>query len=168
MQTSKKGAIVIGICCAIIGISYVFYKNQHQTVRVPPIVVDTPTTLENTSWVWQYTALPDGKKLLAEKSQFVLTFTHDGLRVVSTTDCNTLSSTYIKNEEVLSFAPFASTKMFCKKSQETTYIEQLELTTSYRISGDWLTINLNLDAGTMTFQKKTTPQTVSSTTDAGN
>lgn len=172
MQTSKRGAIIILVCCVMVIVSSFYYKKQHERevavvpppeITTPVVVKPAPIVLENTPWVWEYTILPNEKKVTAENNKFVLTLNPDGLSVTSTTDCNTLSSTYIKSAEILSFAPFGSSKMLCKKTQETIYKEQLELTTSYIIRGEELTINLNRDAGIMVFKKKTAGATTTPT-----
>ena len=60
----------------------------------------------------------------AKSGSFVLSLDEDGL-AASTTDCNQMSGGYVKDEEVLSFKPFAMTKMYCEGSQEGVYAQQL-------------------------------------------
>lgn len=166
MQTSKRALIIILVCCFIILTSYTYYKNEHRNVQeVSATPITTSQTPEGTSWVWQHTALLNGTKIVPEDtSKFVLTFSQDSKNITSTTDCNTIFSTYLRNNEVLSFAPFASTKMFCKKSLESTYTDELALTISYSIHNNVLTLMLNRDVGIMTFTREGTAHTVSSST----
>lgn len=122
--------------------------------------IETASLLENTEWEWSYTTLLSGKKVSSpNKDKFVL-FLKDG-KVTSSTDCNSMSGNYVKDGEVLSFTPFASTKMYCEGSLEGEYSRQLGLTNSYVISGDELRLNLNRDYGTMIFNKKSNSQTQS-------
>lgn len=122
-------------------------------------ITTTPTTVQSknligTSWMWSHTTLLNGEKVTnPTKDKFVLTFGMDK-RANSTTDCNAMSGTYVLDGEVLSFGPFISTKMYCENSVENTYASELSLATSYSIKGDTLTINLNRDAGVMTFTRK--------------
>jgi heat shock protein HslJ len=166
MQTSKRTLVIILVCCFIILTSYRYYKNEYRTIQntqvTPTTTIKTP---EGTSWIWQYTTLLNGTKVTPEDtSKFMLTFSQDGKNITSTTDCNTIFSTYIRNGEVLSFAPFASTRMLCKKSLESTYTDELTLATSYTIHNNVLTFMLNRDVGVMTFTREGTPQIVASST----
>lgn len=36
MHTSKKGVLIIIICCTVIGASYIYYKRQHTNIPVAP------------------------------------------------------------------------------------------------------------------------------------
>jgi heat shock protein HslJ len=167
MQTSKRAITIILVCCFVILVSYKYYKNEYRstkdTSRTPISTLPTP---EGSSWVWENTSLLNGTKVTPEdSSKFLLTFSPDGKNITSTTDCNTIFSTYLRNNEVLSFAPFASTRMFCKKSLESTYTEELALTTSYVIHNNILTLMLNRDAGVMTFRRAGSTQTASSSED---
>jgi heat shock protein HslJ len=109
--------------------------------------------LSNTEWVWQYTSIQDGTKVTAPEGKFVLTFGNNST-VTSTTDCNTLSSSYMQTTNEIKFSPFASTRMFCKQSLESTYSEQLLLATSYYITDNEMRFNLNKDEGVMIFKRK--------------
>jgi heat shock protein HslJ len=161
MHTSKHAIATILVCCTVIFFSYTYYKKSYLKNSHTPILQVTPTPiLEDGPWVWQHTLLLDGKKVTPEDSQkFIMTFTRNSREVTSTTDCNSISSTYIQNGEILSFKPFIATKMFCEKSQEAIYTQELSLATSYTVSSTTLTINLNRDVGTMIFMKPGTFQT---------
>jgi heat shock protein HslJ len=119
-----------------------------------PVATSTAsTTLTNIRWVWKYTDHSDGTRRLSENDDYVLTFNED-LTYESSTDCNGLSGTYVVDHEVLSIAQPAMTKMFCEGSDEMTYVSELELTNSYVVEGDTLRLNLNLDGGTMIFNRE--------------
>lgn len=106
-----------------------------------------------TEWTWKYSLLPNyGTTTITGADKFVVTFNHD-LRVNSTTDCNTLTGSFVVNGEVLSLSPLASTKKGCADSYDSEYAKQLSLTTSYVIKGDELNLILAKDAGTMVFTR---------------
>lgn len=114
---------------------------------------EPPQPITKTEWVWQYTSIQDGTKTEAPTGKFVLTF-GDNNTVTSTTDCNTLNSSYTQTANEIKFSPFASTRMFCKQSLESTYTEQLLLATSYYITDNEMRFNLNKDEGVMIFKRK--------------
>ena len=117
-------------------------------------VAPAMSPLFGTSWSWKETILLSGEHVQAPAGdRFVLSFGEDG-HVKSSTDCNTMSGSYVVNGEVLSFGPMMSTMMFCEGSKEGVYGEALALTNSYTIKGSELHLNLNRDFGTMIFVKK--------------
>ena len=107
------------------------------------------------SWMWQESTDATGEKIVPEdSSKFIITFTNEG-RLSSTTDCNALAGSYVKNEEVISVGPLTATKMGCEgDTLEMDYAAQLSLATSHVIEGDTLKIVLAKDAGTMTFVRQ--------------
>lgn len=111
------------------------------------------SSLTNTSWVWQYTELLSGELTRPTSEKFVLTL-DDDKGVSSATDCNSMSGSYVRDGEVLSFGPFAMTRMFCEGSMEGIYGEQLGMTRSFVIDGDTLQLHLDRDYGTMVFVRK--------------
>jgi hypothetical protein len=46
------------------------------------------------------------------------------------------------------------TDMFCEGSDEMAYVAELVLTNSYVVEGNTLRLNLNLDGGTMIFNRE--------------
>lgn len=107
------------------------------------------------SWIWKSSIDASGETVTPKDSnQFVITFSNEG-RLSSTTDCNNISGSYIKNEEVISVGSLVSTKMGCmEETLEMDYAAQLALATSHTIEGDTLKIILAKDAGVMTFTRK--------------
>lgn len=148
----KKTIIII---CVVIGVlvgcfyalnAYIYNEKQGDGEAQ-----QSNEILETGSWTWLHTELPNGKMTQVPKDKFVLTLANGS--VTSTTDCNQMSGKYIKNGEVLSFTPFASTKMYCEGSIEGEYAQQLGLTTSYVISDTELRLILNRDVGIMVFER---------------
>jgi heat shock protein HslJ len=160
MRTTPK-YIVSSAVALILLIGLGLYLQTNNTTDSQPskqaTVVSDPESVappvEQDAWAWQYSNLEDGTKIQAPEGKFILTFS-DNKKVMSTTDCNTLSGSYIRDGEIISFSPFTSTKMYCKQSLESTYSDELSLATSYYIVGDEMRLNLNRDAGIMIFKKK--------------
>ncbi len=156
MHITKKAILSIIACLLIITSAYFYYQRLYAKKLANAPILVTPYAASNItgySWIWEYTTLIDGSKRDALSEKFVLTLNKETKIVSSTTDCNGISATFIKNNEVLSFAPFMGTQMFCENSQEEAYAKELALTTSYVIVNDELHINLNIDFGTMVFRK---------------
>lgn len=126
-------------------------KTKNTQLENDSPIVNEP--LLGTEWVWLHTERPNGDLISTPKRESYVLTLKDG-RVTSSTDCNSLSSEYALNGEVLSFKPFAMTKMYCEGSMESTYVKDLALTTSYEIIGTRMYINLNRDVGRMVFEKK--------------
>lgn len=115
-----------------------------------PLASIVPT---GTSWEWQFTNFQDGTKIEAPVGKFIFTFLPD-MQVSSLTDCNTISSSYRGDGELIKFSPFLSTKMFCEKSLESKYIDHLGMVTSLYVAENELRFNLNQDEGVMIFKKR--------------
>ena len=64
-----------------------------------------------------------------------------------------MTGRFTVNGEILSFGPFATTKMYCAGSLEAEYARQLGLTASHIIQGPELRLILLKDAGTMVFTR---------------
>lgn len=156
------GLLIIAVVLFIIKMNI---DTTATTLPVPDAATSTPPVIEapevsegatetapliGTKWVWQETKLQSGDTIEAPTDVFVLRINADGT-VTGTTDCNKIRGNYIQEGEVISFAPFAATRMFCPDSQERSYTEQLGLASSYVINGNQLQINLNRDYGVMTF-----------------
>jgi heat shock protein HslJ len=109
------------------------------------------TFLEGTRWSWKQSVLTDGEKVVAPSGdRFVLSFANG--QANSTTDCNSMSSTYTATETKLNFAPFATTMMACENSQESVYAAHLALVERYRIEG--AVLYLTMKTGTMEFTRR--------------
>jgi copper homeostasis protein (lipoprotein) len=117
-------------------------------------IEEEPNPVLDTSWVWKETILLNGTVVTPSKPEAFVLMLGSDRSYTSSTDCNALSGTFALDQEVLSFSPAISTKMFCEGSQESVYIEELMLANSFAIKGDELHLNLNRDFGTMKFVKK--------------
>jgi heat shock protein HslJ len=106
-------------------------------------------------WSWNSSVDALGKSVSPEDpSRFILTLDSSG-KLTSTTDCNSTSGSFIKNQESLSIGALTSTEMACMgKTLELVYLSQLSQVSSYEISENKLTLNLIKDFGTMTFFRK--------------
>ena len=78
-------------------------------------------TLQMKEWIWK------------ENPVFKLTFSADG-RIGVTTDCNAVGGSYEENGTTLIFKQLVSTKKYCQESDETTFLNILEKTTSYQFT----------------------------------
>ncbi len=158
MQITHKALISIVVCLVIILLGFGYYGTLRKNEPDPAVTITLPVVPTNeitdSLWVWEHTLLPDGSKELAPNTKFILSFDPLTKSMTSTTDCNMLSSNYIKDGEIISFAPFGSTKMYCEGSKDAEYGKMLGLTTSYTLSSNELRFNLNRDAGVMVFIKK--------------
>jgi len=113
-----------------------------------------PDTLLGTEWGWSRTEYMNGSKTEAPAGKFVITFGADKT-LSSTTDCNSLHSKFILDDEILSIGPIASTKMACSgETLEAQYTQELSRATSHVIKGNELRINLYKDTGTMVFFRR--------------
>lgn len=130
--------------------SLLLQNNELLGFEHTPLASTAPT---GTSWEWQFTNFQDGTKIEAPVGKFILTFLPN-MQVSSLTDCNTISSSYQGDGELIKFSPFLSTKMFCEKSLESKYIDHLGMVTSLYVAENELRFNLNQDEGVMIFKKR--------------
>jgi heat shock protein HslJ len=109
-------------------------------------------SLDMKTWVWVSALYNDGTKVAPRQpGQFTLTF-EDG-RFSASTDCNSASGSYTADDNMITFAQIASTKMFCQGSQETEFFRLLENTQGYHFTSHGeLILDLKFDSGTATFR----------------
>ncbi len=110
-------------------------------------------TVSMKKWIWISALYNDGREVKPIKTEaFTLAFGEDG-RFSATTDCNLMSGSYTAANNVLSFGPIASTKMFCAGSQEGEFATLLQNTDGYHLtSRGELILHLKFDSGTVTFR----------------
>ncbi|MEN9881129.1 MAG: hypothetical protein RLZZ308_312 [Candidatus Parcubacteria bacterium] len=125
------------------------YTEEKQLSVIPT------SSLVGTSWFWL--SATEKNKIIqsANKEQFILSF--DETTMNSTTDCNTLHSTYILEQQTLAFGPIASTMKFCENSQEALYSTLLQKTSRFTVKGSQLvltTSNGTEEDGLLIFIKK--------------
>jgi heat shock protein HslJ len=157
----KKIFILIVIFCTVASLVFLAYQlwptsNFYAEKQIP----DLPQTFQEPNilygdWMWNSSTDASGKTVSPEDpSQFILTFSSNG-KLKSSTDCNSVSGSFIKNEEALSIGALASTEMACSgKNLDLAYISQLSQVSSYSISGNTLTLKLIKDFGVMKFSRK--------------
>lgn len=114
--------------------------------------VTASSTLTDTAWQWQRSDLDTLTPIVPEDpTLFVLTFAKDGT-FFATTDCNTLSGTYVEKTKTLAIGPIAATKKFCSgQTLEGTFRDALSQATTYALGDQTLTITLSSGTSTMTF-----------------
>lgn len=148
--------ILLVFCVFLINKKWGIFELQNRLSQEQ--VINTKKT-ENYSlygeWQWEYSTDAFGKNTAPQDpSQFLLSLKPEG-KLESTTDCNFVSGSFIKNEEALSFGPLNSTEKACNgETLETVYVSNLSLVSSYTISKNILTLYLIKDLGVMTFSKK--------------
>lgn len=105
-------------------------------------------------WKWESAINSAGTEIRPENSSdFILTLTPEG-RLTSTTDCNTVSGSYIRNENVLNVGALVSTEKACEgQVYEPLYLTYLSLASTYQIQGNILTIYLVNNSGSMVFSR---------------
>ena len=85
-------------------------------------------------WEWVSATYADGRTLApTTEGDFVMTFGGGG-GVSFKTDCNSMSSSYEAYTGGLTFAPIASTKMYCEGSKETEFAALIAETKTYRFT----------------------------------
>ena len=80
-------------------------------------------SLENTTWIWQYTQQGSEKIEPKKKNAFTITFNQGNLSIH--TDCNTMGGSYTINENNFELGILMSTKMYCPDSQESEFASML-------------------------------------------
>ncbi len=118
-----------------------------------PDLSATGEELLSNSWVWRQTDYGNEETIVPPTEDFVLSFDLSEGLVMSTTDCNSLSGSFVINNETISFSPFASTLMYCENSLETEYQQTLSSASSYSIEENRLTIRTLEDQTVMIFEK---------------
>lgn len=91
-------------------------------------------SLDMKSWEWVSATYADGRIVTPHaKGDFVMTFGAGG-GVSFDTDCNSMSSSYEAYTGGLTFAPIASTKMYCEGSKETEFATLITDTKTYHFT----------------------------------
>jgi heat shock protein HslJ len=110
-----------------------------------------PISLENTTWVWQYTIQNSEKIESKNKDVFTITFNKDIINIG--TDCNTMSGNFSIKENNFELGMLMSTKMYCMDSQERIFSNMLS--NSKNIEWNEKELQLKSDkTGTMFFVRK--------------
>jgi heat shock protein HslJ len=125
------------------------FKDNKQVPELPaPQAIHEPYG----QWKWEYAINSVGTEIRPKDSaDFILTLTPEG-RLTSTTDCNTASGSYIRNENVINIGPLMSTKKACEGEVfESLYLTYLSLASTYQIQDNTLTVYMVNNSGLMVF-----------------
>jgi heat shock protein HslJ len=163
--------MIIGLILIVLGVTgWVYTKTVEKKMPpegipqvVPPNEIPSGTppeipsgkkgvSVRGTNWVWQSIQNGNAKIEIKNPSIFILTLDAEG-RFTSTTDCNSVSGSYVLEGESLTFKDMASTLMYCEGSQENTYTEALGKVSMYRVEGNTLILSLT-NKGEMRFRVK--------------
>jgi heat shock protein HslJ len=108
-------------------------------------------SLENTTWIWQYTTQNSEKIESKNKGVFTITFNNDNINIG--TDCNRMNASFTLNQNNFQLGGVVSTKMYCEDSQERIFAGMLS--DSKIIEWNDKELQLKSDkTGTMFFVKK--------------
>ena len=94
-------------------------------------------SIKNTSWVLYQL---NGNTLKSEKD-VTINFSGSDNKVSGSAPCNNYSGTFNSSSGNITFGPLASTKRMCPEMEsETVYLNALQNTSSYKISGSELNL----------------------------
>ncbi|MES3031291.1 MAG: META domain-containing protein [Patescibacteria group bacterium] len=148
--------VVILIILAVLAIVFLKPKQDEVTPKLPagstpPIDISLVADKE---WVWEKTVLSTGSTTAPKvPGKFTITLASD-TQVSGTTDCNNFSGIYmVGTEGILTFGPFAMTKMYCEGSQEAEFTGELAKVQSFTLTDGNLSLMLEGGEGTMIFTK---------------
>lgn len=116
------------------------------------VEITLPSQIKNRSWKWVRTQMNDGTVLTPKQpGVFTINLGEDG-QVTGTTDCNNFFGSYTLQDNLLSFGPLASTKMYCEGSQETEFLKYLAEVQSYLVVDNQLVLEIKYDSGQLIFE----------------
>jgi heat shock protein HslJ len=109
--------------------------------------------IQNIQWEWVKTVTQVKTVTANQPERYTLKLLDDG-KVQARFDCNRGGGHYTASEGKLSFDQLFSTRMACMPdSQDATYMNNLNLITSFFIDGETLYLEMPIDSGTMKFRK---------------
>lgn len=111
-----------------------------------------PTSSSDNAGLWELQTFETGGNTVTvpNPERYTVEFTDEG-RAAIQADCNRCTGAYEANGNSLSIGPLGCTRAFCGPvSFFDEYVAALEIASSYRRSGDELTISYN--GGTMRFE----------------
>lgn len=141
---------------------FIYSKYPVETIFSQKYIPDIPEQksfsaimLPYGQWVWQYSITTNDEKIKPKNPQdFILTLTPEG-RLTSTTDCNTVSGSYVKNENTINIGPMITTEKDCRgETLESLYITHLSLSSTYEVKDNTLVLRLLNGSGRMVFSQK--------------
>lgn len=96
-------------------------------------------TLPMNTWKWN------------KSDKFSITFNADG-KFSTKTDCNSVGGSYVAKGSSLTFSNIFTTEMFCQESVESTFVDVLENTVSYKFTSKGELILIFKNGGTEVFR----------------
>lgn len=121
--------------------------------EAPDVPVDSAPSLTNINWQWTELVETDpaGQSLVPNPEGYVLIFLVDG-RVDILADCNFGNGTYTLDGDNIAIAVEAMTEIACDAgSLSDQFVNLLSEVVAYELTTPRLTLNLNEDAGRMSF-----------------
>lgn len=127
-------------------------------VPIQPIAPAAPSSgvesLENTQWQLQSFGAPDEQILVIEGTPVTLEFGADG-QATGNGGCNSYSSAYRQQENVIAFSPIISTRKACMDKaatqQEQQFFAALQSASQFELAANQLTIVYDSGQGVLTF-----------------
>jgi heat shock protein HslJ len=161
IKNKKIILIILSIVWFIALGFYLFLNNTKEEIKYVEII---PQQTENqapvssnsiyNSWRWIQTTEYSGEIIKPNNSNdFILKITPQG-KLISTTDCNTISASIVAHSGTINIGQINSTKKACPNQiLESKYIYDLGRAISYEIKGDVLYIELFKNSGTIQFER---------------
>ncbi len=169
-KTLWAGAIIILLIVGFFGLnSYegrrgdIALQNQNsgnntETTQPKALVVESKPisknlTLDSKTWTWVSTTYSDGKVVKPKQTgKFTLKFA-SGNKFSATTDCNSMSGSYVADKDTVSFSQIASTLKHCEGTQEGDFSAMLSNVKSYNFNSQGgLVFTLKYSSGTALFR----------------
>ena len=120
-----------------------------------PDLAAAEASLRTGTWQWVGTNRPADRVEPADPSKYTISFQADTLASVQA-DCNSGSGRYTLVEgQRIEFGPMVTTLMGCPEgSQGPEYLRQLGAAEAWAVTGDSLSLTLELNGGTMSFVRR--------------
>jgi len=123
----------------------------HLVHLISQVDVAAADPIAGTAWSWQETVLNDGTQIVPEEGQYTASFGIDGL-VRIPPGCNSSTRGYTVEGNQLTIQLGPTTSAYCPPPLlSDVFLRELAAAQSVRFEGDWLLIDLAMDAGTMRF-----------------
>ncbi|MEO6463593.1 MAG: META domain-containing protein [Candidatus Eisenbacteria bacterium] len=121
----------------------------------PPQLAAIDAALLSGTWQWVGTNRPAERVAPADPARYTIAFRADSTAAVHA-DCNRGSGRFTLIEgQRIEIGPIATTRMACPEgSLDGEYLKELGAVAAYQVSGDTLSITLELEGGTMRFVRK--------------
>jgi heat shock protein HslJ len=134
-------------------LAYIKYQDKsRKVVTIPkPISREVDDKIIKKEWIWVSTTLENSQIFKPRAAEFKLKFNPDN-SFTSSTDCNSVSGEFNSNNGAIQFENLITTKKYCMKSLEGSYLKQLQNSKNYKFNEkNQLIIELKDDSGFMIF-----------------